>query len=233
MMHAVFSGLRRADRRAAQQVDRFIANSRNVATRIERTYRRYATVIYPPVDLPPFRPEIPPENWFLIVSRLVPHKRIDLAVRACTRYGIPLKIAGIGRSENELRAMAGPTIEFLGHPNDTDVHDLMGRCKGFILPGSEDFGISAVEAQAAGRPVIAYGAGGALESIVPGQTGLFFTERTAESLMLAIRQFDTMSWVPERARANAERFSKQRFQHEILEETRALLLQKQLAKESI
>jgi glycosyltransferase involved in cell wall biosynthesis len=230
LMHAVFGGLRRSDRKAAQRVDRFIANSRNVAARIERTYRRHATVIYPPVDLPPFEPHVPPEDWFLVVSRLVPHKRVDLAVRACTRYGIPLKVVGTGRSERELRAMAGPTVELLGRLEDDEVHALMARCKGFILAGSEDFGMTAVEAQAAGRPVIALGAGGALESIIPGETGLFFSERTAESLMTAIRRFDTIAWLPEKARANAERFGKDRFQREILEEVRAVLLQKQAAQ---
>jgi glycosyltransferase involved in cell wall biosynthesis len=232
VMHAVFGGLRRSDRRAAERVDRFIANSRNVAARIERTYRRHATVIYPPVDLSPFEPSVPPEDWFLVVSRLVPHKRVDLAVRACTRYGIPLKVVGAGRSENELRVIAGPTVELMGRLDDDEVHQLMARCKGFILAGSEDFGISAVEAQAAGRPVIAFGAGGALESVIPGETGLFFHERTAESLMEAIRRFDTIAWDPAKARANAERFSKDRFQREIMEEVRAVLLQKQALKES-
>jgi glycosyltransferase involved in cell wall biosynthesis len=232
VMHAVFGGLRRSDRRAAERVDRFIANSRNVAARIERTYRRHATVIYPPVDLPSFDPTVPAEDWFLVVSRLVPHKRVDLAVRACTRHGIPLKVVGTGRSENELRAMAGPTVELLGRLEDDKVHQLMARCKGFILAGSEDFGISAVEAQAAGRPVIAFGTGGALESVIPDDTGLFFHERTAESLMEAIRRFDTIDWDPAKARANAERFSKDRFQREIMEEVRAVLLQKQALRES-
>jgi len=226
-MHAVFSGLRRSDRRAAERVDRFIANSRNVAARIERTYRRHATVIYPPVDLPPFDHAARPEDWFLVVSRLVPHKRVDLAVRACTRHGIPLKVVGTGRSETELRSIAGPTVEFLGRLEDDEVQKLMARCKGFILAGSEDFGISAVEAQAAGRPVIAFGAGGALESIIPGETGVFFHERTAESLRDAMQTFDTIAWEPAKARANAERFSKDRFQREIMEEVRAVLLQKQ------
>jgi glycosyltransferase involved in cell wall biosynthesis len=232
VMHAVFGGLRRSDRRAAERVDRFIANSRNVAARIERTYRRHATVIYPPVDLPPFDPSLTPEDWFLVVSRLVPHKRVDLAVRACSRHGIPLKVVGTGRSEKVLREMAGPTVEFLGRLDDDDVHALMARCKGFLLPGSEDFGISAVEAQAAGRPVIAFGAGGALESVIPNETGLFFHERTAESLIDAMRRFDTITWDPAKARANAERFSKARFQREIMEEVRAVLLQKQALKES-
>lgn len=232
VMHAVFGGLRRADRKAAERVDRFIANSRNVAARIERTYRRHATVIYPPVDLPPPRAAIPPEDWFLVVSRLVPHKRVDLAIQACTRYGIPLKVVGAGRSEAELRAMAGPTVEFLGRVEDADMHDLMTRCKGFILPGSEDFGISAVEAQAAGRPVIAFGGGGARESVVPGETGLFFAERTAESLVTTLRVFDTIDWSPARARTNAERFSKARFQREIMEEARAVLLQKQRSQDA-
>jgi glycosyltransferase involved in cell wall biosynthesis len=175
---------------------------------------------------------VPPEDFFLVVSRLVPHKRVDLAVRACTRHGIPLKVVGTGRSENELRAMAGPTVELLGRLEDDKVHQLMARCKGFILAGSEDFGISAVEAQAAGRPVIAFGTGGALESVIPDDTGLFFHERTAESLMEAIRRFDTIDWDPAKARANAERFSKDRFQREIMEEVRAVLLQKQALRES-
>jgi glycosyltransferase involved in cell wall biosynthesis len=230
LMNAVFGGLRRSDRKAAGRVDRFIANSRNVAARIERTYRRHATIVYPPVDLPPSRPVSAPEEWFLVVSRLVPHKRVDLAVRACTRYGIPLKVVGAGRSERDLRAMAGPTVEFLGRVDDDDVSELMARCRGFILAGSEDFGISAVEAQAAGRPVVAFGAGGALESVIPGETGVFFSERTAESLMTAMRQFDTIAWDPAKARANAERFSKVRFQREILEEVRAVLLQKQASQ---
>lgn len=232
VMHAVFGGLRWSDRRAAERVDRFIANSRNVAARIERTYRRHAAVIYPPIDIPPPRPDRPPEEWFLVVSRLVPHKRVDLAVQAATRYGLPLKVVGTGRSERTLRAMAGPSVEFLGRVDDHTVADLMARCRGFILPGAEDFGMTAVEAQAAGRPVIAYGLGGALESVVPGRTGIFFPEQTAESLMDAIRTFETIDWDPATARANAQRFSKERFEREILEEVRAVLLQKHALEES-
>ena len=232
VMHAVFGGLRRSDRRAAERVDRFIANSRNVAARIERTYRPACHRHLSAGRSARLRPAVPPEEWFLVVSRLVPHKRVDLAVRACTRYGIPLKVVGTGRSENELRAMAGPTVEFLGRLEDDEVHDLMARCKGFILAGSEDFGISAVEAQAAGRPVIAFGAGGALESVIPAKpVSSSRTHRRIADGQPSARSIRSTG-IRTDARANAERFSKDRFQREIMEEVRAVLLQKQALKES-
>ncbi|CAN5869723.1 glycosyltransferase [soil metagenome] len=176
-----FAGLRRADRRAAARVDRYVANSRNVAARIERAYGRRVTVVYPPIDVERFAGAIgEPEEWFAVVSRLVPHKRVDLAVDAATRYGFPLKVVGEGRSEEKLRRRAGPTVEFLGQRDDDEVADLLRRCRALLLPGMEDFGMTAVEAQAAGRPVIAYAGGGALESILPGETGVLFGEQTVE-----------------------------------------------------
>jgi glycosyltransferase involved in cell wall biosynthesis len=218
----VFAGLRRADRRAAARVDRYVANSRNVAARIERAYGRRVTVVYPPIDVERFAGDNgEPEEWFAVVSRLVPHKRVDLAVEAATRYGFALKVIGEGRAEEKLRRRAGPTVEFLGQRDDGDVADLLLRCRALLLPGREDFGMTAVEAQAAGRPVIAYAGGGALESILPGETGVLFSEQTVESLMDAIDRFERGRWEPLVGRANARRFGIDRFRAEMLEEISA------------
>jgi glycosyltransferase involved in cell wall biosynthesis len=217
LLPPVLAGLRTLDQRAARQVDTYVANSRTVADRISRAYDRNACVVYPPVDIERFVADEPVETepWFLAVSRLVPHKRIDLAVEACTRVGIPLKVVGTGRAMEDLQGRAGPTVEFLGWQSDASVADLLRKCQAFILPGAEDFGITAVEAQAAGRPVIAYGAGGALESVIDGETGLFFTEPTVHSLQQAMERFARTTWNPEHIRANAQRYSRSRFQQEI------------------
>lgn len=233
IMPVLFAGLRRTDRRAAARVDRYIANSQTVAKRIRRAYGRQVTVIYPPVDVARFarQEETPPEEWFLAVSRIVPHKRIDLAVQTCTAHGIPLKVIGTGRALEKLKQQAGPTVEFLGYCPDDVVSDHLRRCRAFILPGAEDFGITAVEAQAAGRPVIAFGAGGALESVIPWETGVFFGEQTVENLYDAIQAFERRSWDPARARANAARFDTQRFQQEILMEVEAAIAAKRATRE--
>jgi glycosyltransferase involved in cell wall biosynthesis len=217
LLPPLLAGLRTLDRRAARRVDTYLANSRTVADRIRNAYDRDACVVYPPVDVERFfADELPlADPWFLAVSRLVPHKRIDLAVEACTRAGIPLKVVGTGRSMEQLKSMAGPTIEFLGWQSDEAVADLLRRCQAFILPGAEDFGITAVEAQAAGRPVIAYGAGGALESVIDGETGLFFSEPTATSLQQTMERFTRMAWNRDHIRSNAGRFNRSRFQLEI------------------
>jgi glycosyltransferase involved in cell wall biosynthesis len=222
---AVAGGLRSVDRRAARRVDRYLANSGNVAARIKTAYGRDARVVYPPIDTERFSIDqsVTPEDWFVVVSRLVPHKWIRLAVEACTRAGIPLKIVGDGRGRAELEAIAGPTIGFAGQRGDEDVVAFLRRSRGLILPGAEDFGMTAVEAQAVGRPVIAYGKGGALESVIDGETGLFFHEQTADSLLDAIARFSMQSWEPNRARANAERFSTQRFLNQIDEEIAAAI----------
>jgi glycosyltransferase involved in cell wall biosynthesis len=217
-----FAGLRRTDRLAAGRVDRYVANSRTVAARIARAYGRNVTIVYPPVDVARFAgPDCPAADWFAVVSRLVPHKRVDLAIDAATRYGFHLKIAGEGRSDEALRKRAGPSVEFLGPLDDRGVADLLRSCRALLLPGMEDFGITAVEAQAAGRPVIAYGGGGALESILPGETGLLFGAQTVESLMDAIVRFEKRAWNPVAARQNALRFSIERFRAEMLEEITA------------
>ncbi len=226
-----FAGLRRSDQRAAMRVDRYVANSRNVATRIERAYGRNVSVVYPPVDVGRFAvADGPAADWFLVVSRLVPHKRIDLVIEAANRWGVALKIVGDGRSEVALQRQAGPSVEFLGALDDDEVARYMRECRALILPGLEDFGMTAVETQAAGRPVIAFAGGGALESILPGETGELFAEATVESLMDAIDRFERRRWEPAVARANAERFDVSRFRREMLEEIEAgLLARRQLS----
>ena len=215
----LFAGLRAQDRRAAARVDRYLANSQNVADRVRCIYGREARVAYPPVDVERFgASSSPPEDWFLVVSRLVPHKRVDLAIDACRLAGVELKVIGDGRSRRELEALGGSNTTFLGIQDDKAVADHLRRCRALILPGAEDFGMTAVEAQAAGRPVIAFGKGGALESVIEGQTGLFFREQTAESLAAAIRDVGARSWDSETCRVNARRFGKEPFLRAIEEE---------------
>jgi glycosyltransferase involved in cell wall biosynthesis len=225
----IFAWLRRHDRRSATRVDRYLANSANVARRIERIYGREATVVYPPVDVERYAPgerPIEPAPWYLVVSRLVPHKRVDLAVDVCTALGEPLRVIGDGRSLSDLRRRAGPTIEFLGLLDDAAVIDHLRRCRALLLPATEDFGLTAVEAQAAGRPVIAFGDGGALETIVDGETGLFFRQQTPDALAAALQDFERRQWHPARAVANAAKFGKERFMRRIAEEVESAVAEK-------
>lgn len=213
----VLKGLRQWDRLAADRVDQFIAISRTVQRRIAKYYRREAPIIYPPV-----RTEFPvvvgePEDYYLVVSRLVPYKRIDLAVRAFNALGLPLRIVGQGRDLASLRALAKPNIRFLGYLPDEEVCTQMARCRALIFPGEEDFGLTPVEAMALGRPVIAYGAGGALDTLEEGRTGVFFREPTPESLMEAVRRLERCTFDPAVLRQHAQRFGIARFQRELAE----------------
>ncbi|MFN8459045.1 MAG: glycosyltransferase [Anaerolineae bacterium] len=199
-------------------VHHFIAISREIQARIKKHYGRDSTVIYPPVDTSRFQPLPPgqsPGDFYLIVSRLIPYKRIDLAVQACTRLRKRLIIVGDGRDRASLEALAGSTVEFKGRLPDAAVAELMANCRAFLFPGFEDFGIAPVEAQATGRPVIAFGQGGALDTIIEGQTGLFFREQSVDALAATIEQFEQLSFDPAAARANAERFSVERFKQEL------------------
>jgi len=207
--------LRRWDRRAAQRVDHFIAISREVQSRIRRYYGRDSVVIHPPVDTTRFHPISQRDDYYLIVSRLVPYRRIDLAVQAFSRLGLPLVIAGDGRDRAALEAMAGPTITFLGHVPDEDLPDLFARCRAYVLPGVEDFGIAPVQAQAAGRPVIAFGAGGALDTVIEGRTGIFFREPTPEALAAAVSTFDPDGVDPQDCVRNAARFDAEVFRRRL------------------
>ncbi|MBN2005921.1 MAG: glycosyltransferase [Anaerolineae bacterium] len=218
LLNPVITLLRRWDYRAAQRATlHFVAISREIQARIRDYYGRESTIIYPPVDVTRYRPSTQVEDYYLLVSRLIPYKRIDLAIRACNALKLPLYIVGSGRDQPALEAMAGPTVKFLGRVPDMQLPDLLARCKAFIFPGREDFGIAPLEAQASGRPVIAFGAGGALDSVVAGETGAFFYEPTPESLSQVLMAFDAQSVDPAVCRANAERFSVQGFRREILE----------------
>jgi len=217
LLDAAFGTFRRLDRQAAQRVTHYIANSHAVAQRIATAYRRTADVIYPPIATERFRPQEPvePEDWFLVVSRLVPHKWIGRAVAACTEANVRLKIIGDGRGREELMKHAGPTIEFLGAQSDEVVIDHLQRCRAMILPGIEDFGMTAVEAQAAGRPVIAARGGGALDSVVEHETGLFFDPHVPGDLARAIRATQTHPWDSTRIMQHAEQFNRARFDREL------------------
>ncbi|MBN1681595.1 MAG: glycosyltransferase [Anaerolineae bacterium] len=198
---------RQWDYAAAQRVDHFIAISTEIQQRIRRFYGRESTVLYPPVDVAErFSISDVTDDYFLIVSRLIPYKRIDLAVQACSKLGLPLLIGGQGRDRERLEAMAGPTVQFLGFVPDADLPDLFARCRAFIFPGLEDFGITPLQAQAAGRPVIAFEGGGALDTVLPGETGVFFSEPTVEALGDVLSTFDETIFDPVRARHHAMQF---------------------------
>ena len=208
--------LRLWDRCAADRVDSFVAISEHVAKRIKKYYRRDADVIYPPVNTSWLSIAGSVEDYFLLVGRLIPYKRADIVVEAFNRMGLPLKIAGTGSELESLRGMAGPNIEFLGRVSDTELGELYSHCQALVFPQEEDFGIVPLEAMAAGRPVIAYRAGGALETVVEGETGMFFDRQDAQSLMEAVRDFDPGRYKPEKARQQALRFDVEVFKEQIL-----------------
>ncbi len=215
----VITGLRVWDQTTAMRVDHFIANSPVVAERIAKYYRRESAVIPPPVEASRFLfdPTTQPEEYFLIVSRLLPYKRIDLAIQTCNALHLPLVIVGSGRDEQRLKHMAGPTIRFLGRLSDDEVLHYYAHCRALILPGEEDFGITPLEAQASGRPVIAFGAGGALASVVDGVTGKFFAAQTLESLSSTLAAFDEHEYDPQTIRNHALEFDKPRFHRRMLQ----------------
>ncbi len=206
LLPLLLNQLRLWDRVAADRVDDFIAISDAVAARIAKFYQRSSVVIHPPVDCSSFQPAPAVEDYFLVVSRLVPYKRVDLAVRAFNELGLPLVIAGDGRDRARLERMARPNVRFLGRVSERSLRDLYARCQALIFPGEEDFGLTPLEAQASGRPVIAYAGGGALETIVDGQTGLFFAERTPAALAAAVRRYHAGDFAPEAIRRQALRF---------------------------
>jgi glycosyltransferase involved in cell wall biosynthesis len=213
------SPLRQWDRLAAERVDEFVAISRVVQSRIAKFYRRSSTIIYPPVAVSDFHlaPSSEVGDYFLMISRLVPYKRVDLAVQAFNQLGLPLVIAGDGRDRARLEKMAQPNIRFVGRVSDAERQSLMARCRAFVFPGEEDFGIAPLEANAAGRPAIAFAGGGALDTIVEGLNGVFFREPTAASLAERVSTFDASAFEPGGLRAHAERFDVVVFQQTLRE----------------
>ena len=209
--------LRLWDVRTANGVDEFIAISKHIARRIRKVYRRESTVIYPPVDIEAFKLHAHKEDFYLTVSRLVPYKQIDLIARAFSKMpDKKLVIVGDGPDYKKIKRNAGPNVEMLGYQPFRAIRDLMQRAKAFVFAAEEDFGIVAVEAQACGTPVIAYGKGGALETVIACETGLFFPTQNIDSLIQAVAEFERSekNFDPYEIRRNARRFSLYRFRSE-------------------
>ena len=212
LMPILVSGRRQWDFAAAQRPDRIIAISQNVAGRIEKYYRRTPdAIIYPPIEVDQFTPGRTEPSGFLVVSRLIPYKRIDLAVEACRRLGRRLTVVGGGGELDNLRRLAGPETTFVGTVDDaTLAHHLRGA-DALLFPGEEDFGMVPLESMASGRPVIAYGKGGAVETVIDGRTGVLFSEQSVDSLVDAIERFDKMEFDPVITRTHAEQFATKAF----------------------
>jgi glycosyltransferase involved in cell wall biosynthesis len=206
------------DLAAAARPDIIVAISQEVQRRINTFYHREADVIYPPLMLEDKKTTKVTNkgDYFLVVSRLVPYKRIDIAIDACNTLGVNLKIIGSGVAADSLKNRAGKTIEFLGHLTDQEILDYYRNCRALLFPGIEDFGLTVVEAQSMGKPVIAYNAGGALETIIDGKTGLFFTPQTAEALLKTLQKFDILQVNPDACREQARKFTKDVFKKHFL-----------------
>ncbi len=207
--------LRRWDLATNKGVNYFIAISKYVAERIKRCYGKESVVIYPPVNTSLYQSVLQTGDYYLIVSRLNTYKKIDMAIEAFNKLKLPLRIAGAGPYQDTLKQMAGPTIKFLGKLLDEDLIKQYGECKALIFPGEEDFGIAPVEAQAAGKPVIAFGSGGALETIVEGKTGIFFKEQTPNGLIQAVHKFEKTFFDSNEIKEHAKTFDKKIFKDKI------------------
>lgn len=230
LMRPLFHRLRLWDYASAQRVDHVIANSRTVARRVKRWWGKEAAVIHPPVDISRFSsphmaglqsvPGTPePGSYYLCLSELVSYKRVDLAVEACTRTGRRLVVAGDGPERKRLKSIAGPTVSFVGRVDNAALPALYAGCKAFLFPGEEDFGITPLEAMAAGRPVIAYGRGGVLDSVADGETGIFFERQTADALTEALDAYEAsteQTWVHDKLKRHAESFSEEIFRKKMI-----------------
>ncbi len=217
ILRALNRMLARWETRAAQRVHRFIAISREVQSRIKSLYGRDAGLIYPPVSLPPAAEltRVRDDGFLLIASRLLPYKRIDLAIEACARTGMPLVIAGAGRDAGRLQALIdrqrNANIKLMGWVDHATLTELLRTCSAFVFPGFEDFGIAPVRAMGFGKPVIAYAKGGALDTVIDGQTGIMFSAQSVDSLSAAIEKCRVVTFVPSEIRRHAERFGRAPF----------------------
>ena len=229
-MPSLIHNLRIWDRVAADRVDVFVANSKNTQGRIKKYYERKSELVYAPVDFGRFnRTQQTTGDYYLIVGRQIAYKRTDIVVEAMNALNKPLKIIGTGPELERLKAMAkSDKIEFLGFPSDEQVTEYFANCKALIFPQEEDFGIVPLEAMAAGKPVIAYGKGGALETVVDGKTGTFFSEQTSESLVEAIKHFESMRIKPEDCRERAKEFDNSVFKQKMRSVIEKYLKQKAL-----
>lgn len=216
--------LQRWDVESSKRVNYFIANSKNVQERIRRVYKRESEVIYPPVEASRFKVSTKDNGYFLIVSALVPYKRIDLAVEAFNEIGERLIIVGVGSELEKLKNSAKPNIEFHGWASDEKLADYYADCKALIFPGEEDFGIVPLEAMASGKPVIAFAKGGALETVVENRTGIFFEEQNKESLIDAVRRFDIKKFNPDDIQRHALKFDREIFKEKLKTYIESLLI---------
>jgi glycosyltransferase involved in cell wall biosynthesis len=210
-------GLKQWEKRAATRPDYYIANSRIVADRLKAAFGIDAQVIEPPIVTSRFRIISSTDDYYLILARLVPYKRIDLAVEACTKTGRRLLVIGDGPDRSRLEALAGPTVRFLGRQSDEAVSQYASRCRALIFPGEEDFGMAPLEINAAGRPVVAYGAGGATETVIENLNGVLFREQTTESLIQALEKCESQTWHPWAIRRNSQRYDIRVFQERLLD----------------
>jgi glycosyltransferase involved in cell wall biosynthesis len=207
----VLSYLRMWDRLSADRVDQFVAISRTTAGRITKYYRRDSEIIYPPVQVRSIQPARSSADYYLLVTRLMPYKRVDLAIKAFNRLGHRLRVVGTGPQLAELKRLSRANIELLGSVSDSKLAESYSQCRALVFPGIEDFGIVMVEAQAYGKPVIACRGGGAAEIVLEGQTGLLFQEQTPESLIAAVQEFERTSFDPALIRQHALQFDEAEF----------------------
>ncbi|MEX2273448.1 MAG: glycosyltransferase [Vicinamibacterales bacterium] len=212
LLRRVMAHLARWDRATADRPDRYVANSQYVAGRIDRYYNRVASVVYPPVDTDFFTPDATrPRNHYLIVSALVPYKRVEIALEACRSLGRPLIVAGDGPDRARLEKTAGPDVSFIGSQSNDQLRELYQSAHAVLLPGEEDFGIVPVEAQACGTPVVAFGRGGALETVQDGVTGILVDQQTPDAFAAGIERAGQIAWDRAGIRASAERFTEAAF----------------------
>jgi glycosyltransferase involved in cell wall biosynthesis len=235
LLRPVLAHMARWDAATAGRVDRFLANSQYVAGRIRRYYNRGSTVVYPPVDttffrLPTSPAARPSESAFLIVSALVPYKRIDIAIEACRRLGAKLRIVGLGPEEARLRLSADSNVEFMGWCSDEDIRELYSQSTAVLLPGTEDFGMVPVEAQACGTPVVAYGDGGACETVIDGETGVLVRESSAAAFADGLNRISSLRVDRAAVRGHAERFSRAQFMTSFQAATAAAIAERESAR---